>query len=282
MPRPANGTDSVETGHQPRSMLPRPLRGEKVRVVMLTQNQSGSSRSTSTTVHPAASSWSCRCAVRSTSGPISGWLSATAVRGVDGSWTMRASSPVWSQTEHQSCSSSDRRIRHSTRPWVVTSGGDVVTGRYAYCKKRLSAVNVQTSERPRSELVGQGPEVALGRGFRSPSGWPATSSAGIDVFRRTAPLMPRRAMSGFSIPGIGRAVLFAMSLSARSSSCHHMSCLLPPARGARTVHVRSRAGGRRSEPRIGEGADFRRRRSWGPRTSQGDIQKKRATPRGRP
>ena len=98
---------------------------------MLMQNQSGSSRSTSTTVHPAASSWSCMCAARSTSGPMSRWLSATAVRGVDGSWTIRASSPAWSRTEHQSCSSGERRIRHSTRPWVVTSGGDVVTGRDA-------------------------------------------------------------------------------------------------------------------------------------------------------
>ena len=167
MRRTGNGTDSVEIGREPRSMLPRPLRGEKVCVFMLIRNQSGSSRSTSTTVHPAASSWSCRCAARSTSGPMARRLSTAAVRGVDGSWTTRASSPAWSRTEHQSCSSGDRRIRQSTRPWVVTSGGDVVTQREAYCKKWCSAADVKSSERPCSERVGQGSEVALGTGFRS-------------------------------------------------------------------------------------------------------------------
>ena len=66
------------------------------------------------------------CVARSTSDAMCEWLSATAARDVDGSWTIKASSSAWSRTEHQSCSPGDRRIRHSTRPSVVTSGGLVV------------------------------------------------------------------------------------------------------------------------------------------------------------
>ena len=93
---------------------------------LIVKGQSGSSKSTSTTVQPAARSWSQMRVARSTSDPMSEWLSAIPVRGFDGSWTIKASSSAWSRTEHQSCSSGDRRIRHSTRPFVVTSGGLVV------------------------------------------------------------------------------------------------------------------------------------------------------------
>ena len=75
-----------------------------------------------------------------------------------------------------------------------------------------------------------------------------SSSSGINRVRRGDPLIARRSRSGVYIPGSGRAALFAMSLSARSSFCHHTSGLLL----GRLVRVSPQHTSARRAPRPGE------------------------------
>ena len=91
-------------------------------------HQSGSSRSTSTTCHPAVTNRSRRCWAESTIDRMSVHRAAAMVFGLPGSLIVSTRVPFWSRTEHHSYSSGERRTRHMTRPSPASSGNEVVAG----------------------------------------------------------------------------------------------------------------------------------------------------------